>query len=737
MGRQTCLVGRVLGAATVQGDTAVAELSPKQLIKLGPENDDLQVQLANIYTNAGRWDDVERLRGREYARGPQKSPGISLIQSRTESLPIRQDGDGVQAVYCQQNVKSMEGSGVFKTMAALFLAVYVSNKFNLKIFLFRGFYLEQMESKWNIGTNNLGIKAISRNLRLEIDRKRLTRWQGREVVGCSSCVVVKDYREEFEGLNIVQEYVKSYYVNALRIERYIDGLRIKHVKKCKEVKWTLNELQDPLERRIMIDTLQRLGINYHFEQDIKTALAKHYGSLSSGTFPFGDHNLHDIALYFRLLRQAGYLVPTDVFSSFMDEKGHFKVELREDIRGLMSLYEASHLGFKEEEILDEAHDYARMHLNASLMNLQPNLARAVKDTLENPYHMSLARFQSKCYLQNFHGTYGWMGLLEQLWKIDFNIVQSINRLELLQIFKWWREVGLSEELKFARNQPLKWYMWPMVVLPDPKFSEHRIEMTKIISLVYVIDDIFDVRGTLDELLPFTAAINKWEPTAIERLPNYMKICFKILDEITNEIADKVLREHGWNPLHSLRKAWGSLCDAFLVEAKWFASKQVPKANDYLENGVVSSGVHVVLLHGFFLLGEGITKENVDRVEHSPGPALMSCPATILRLWDDLGSAKDEEQDGHDGSYLECYLKDHKQGSSMESAREHVFDLISDSWKQLNRETLEWSSFSPSLMRVSLNSARMVKVMYGYDDNQRLPALEEYINSLLRESIPLY
>ncbi|XP_043717958.1 pentatricopeptide repeat-containing protein At3g46790, chloroplastic-like [Telopea speciosissima] len=70
----------LLGAATVQGDTAVAELAAKQLIKLVPENDDLQVQLANIYANAGRWDDVERLRGRVCSRRPQKNPGISLIQ---------------------------------------------------------------------------------------------------------------------------------------------------------------------------------------------------------------------------------------------------------------------------------------------------------------------------------------------------------------------------------------------------------------------------------------------------------------------------------------------------------------------------------------------------------------------------------------------------------------------------------------------------------------------------------
>ncbi|XP_042518571.1 (3S,6E)-nerolidol synthase 1-like [Macadamia integrifolia] len=530
-----------------------------------------------------------------------------------------------------------------------------------------------------------------------------------------------------QSLNLVSEPSPDY---------MDDGLRIKHVEKCMETRFTFYQLEDPLESMIMIDALQRLGIDYHFEHDIKTLLDKHSGSLSLASSPFRDQNLHDVALHFRLLRQAGYWIPTDVFRSFKDKKGHFKVELSEDIRGMMSLYEASYLGLMEEEILNEAHDYASMHLNASLMNLQPQLATAVKDTLENPYHMSLAKFQSKRFLKSFHGTYGWMGLLQQLWKMDFNIVQSIHRHELLQVFEWWRKLGLSQELKFARNQPLKWYMWPMMVLPDPKFSDVRIDMTKIISLVYVIDDIFDVRGTLDELVLFTEAINRWEPTEIERLPNYMKICFRVLDEITSEISDKVLREHGWNPINSLRKAWGSLCDAFLVEAKWFASKQqVPKAKEYLENGVVSSGVHVALLHGFFLLGEGITKETVDCMEKSPGPALMSCPATILRLWDDLGSAKNEKQDGHDGSYLECYLKEHK-GYSTESARANVFRLISDAWKQLNEETLSWNSLAPSLTRVSLNSARMVSVMYGYDDNQRLPALEECIKSLLHESIPL-
>lgn len=69
-------------------------------------------------------------------------------------------------------------------------------------------------------------------------------------------------------------------------------------------------------------------------------------------------------------------------------------------------------------------------------------------------------------------------------------------------------MGLSQELKFARDQPLKWFMWPLAVLSNPQFSKYRVELAKAISFIYVIDDIFDVYGTPDELILFTEAVNR-------------------------------------------------------------------------------------------------------------------------------------------------------------------------------------------------------------------------------------
>ena len=132
---------------------------------------------------------------------------------------------------------------------------------------------------------------------------------------------------------------------------------------------------------------------------------------------------------------------------------------------------------------------------------------------------------------------------------------------------------MADELKYARNQPLKWFTWSMAMLTDPSLSEERIELTKAISFIYVIDDIFDVYGTIDDLTLFTEAVNRyfpdiieindskilkynlyrWDIAASEHLPDYMKKCFRTLHEITNEIGYKVCKKHGFNPIDHLAK----------------------------------------------------------------------------------------------------------------------------------------------------------------------------------------
>jgi hypothetical protein len=74
------------------------------------------------------------------------------------------------------------------------------------------------------------------------------------------------------------------------------------------VRMMFNEVVDPLERLELIDILQRLGISYHFDDEIQKTLKGIYNANNGGEM-CNKENIYATALEFRLLRQHGYSVP--------------------------------------------------------------------------------------------------------------------------------------------------------------------------------------------------------------------------------------------------------------------------------------------------------------------------------------------------------------------------------------------------------------------------------------------
>ena len=92
----------------------------------------------------------------------------------------------------------------------------------------------------------------------------------------------------------------------------------------------------------------------------------------------------------------------------------------------------------------------------------------------------------------------------------------------------------------------------------------------------------------------------------------------------------------------------------------------------------------------------------------------------------------DEQNGVDGSYIECYMKEH-QSISAEEAQRHVVNLISSEWKILNQEMMIPNALPSSFKKFCLNAAKMVPLMYSYCSNQSQPILKEYVKYLLSVS----
>jgi predicted transcriptional regulator len=75
-----------------------------------------------------------------------------------------------------------------------------------------------------------------------------------------------------------------------------------------------------------------------------------------------------------------------VFDKFKDTNGEFKKTIINDVKGILSLYEASFLSVHGEQILDDALVFTKANLESSAMQSSPRLADHIRNALIRPFH---------------------------------------------------------------------------------------------------------------------------------------------------------------------------------------------------------------------------------------------------------------------------------------------------------------------------------------------------------------
>ena len=79
----------------------------------------------------------------------------------------------------------------------------------------------------------------------------------------------------------------------------------------------------------------------------------------------------------------------------------------------------------------------------------------------------------------------------------------------MSIKRWWKNTRLGENLIFARDRLMELFFWSMGMIDQPQFGCCRINLTKVGALLTIVDDVYDVYGTLDELKLFTDSIERF------------------------------------------------------------------------------------------------------------------------------------------------------------------------------------------------------------------------------------
>ncbi|KAL5055168.1 hypothetical protein RYX36_035850 [Vicia faba] len=470
---------------------------------------------------------------------------------------------------------------------------------------------------------------------------------------------------------------------------------------------------NPLRDANLIDSIQRLGLYHHFELEIGELLQHiHNNYVQNGTVTLNlNQDLQSIALVFRLLRQHGYHILPGVFEKFKNEQGNFKETLVDDVEGMLSLYESTHMRIHGEDILDEAFSFTSSHLEIMTTQLSPSLATKISHSLKRPLFKNLPRLVARNYISTYEEDPSHDETLLLLAKLDFNLLQKRHQKELGHISKWWKELDFATKLPFTRNRIVEAYFWILGVYFESQYSVGRKIMTKVIAMASVIDDIYDNYGTLEELQLFTQAIKRWDMSCMDFLPEYMKFCYKALLDVYEEMEQEILKEGRAFCVNYVKNEMIRLVEAYFTEAEWFSSNFIATMEEYMALGIVTSGYYLLTATSFIGMGCIATEEVFKWLTNNP--KIVNASSIISRLMDDIVSNEFEQKRGHSASSIECYMNEHD--VCREEAINELSRQVTYAWKDINEELLDSTDIPKPLLTRVLNLARVIYVLYKDED----------------------
>ncbi|CAN0878474.1 Probable terpene synthase 3 [Linum grandiflorum] len=468
------------------------------------------------------------------------------------------------------------------------------------------------------------------------------------------------------------------------------------------------------EKLKLIDVVERLGIGYHFEAEIEEQLEHVYN---------GGDNVHDdlstVALQFRLLRQHGYSVTSDIFNKFKNEEGSFKKEQANDVQGMLSMYEAAYLRKRGETVLDEAIEFTTVHLTNSIANVvgdagdeQVLLRERVARALRRPLRKGVEKHEQLFFISNYEKEESHNQVMLKLAKLSWNVLQHMYQQELRDLTKWWIDLDFATKLSFARDRLIEVYFWAVGAMWEPKFSLARYMITKITCLVSIADDIYDVHGTIDELELLTATVERWD-TSMKDLPEYMRLFYGALIDFVDEI-DSITSKQG-RPFCADygKRAEKNQMRAYLAEARWFAKGKVPTIQEYRRLGVYSCTYPLLTYSALCGLGDKAPKEAFEWLVADP--KILVAISDHCRLMDDIVSHEFEQERGHVASAVECYMKQY--GVSRKEAVEVLNQFLEDDWKDINEGCLNSPGFiSKEVLSMFVGLAKVMEVLYKEFDS---------------------
>ncbi|KAF7140195.1 hypothetical protein RHSIM_Rhsim06G0194900 [Rhododendron simsii] len=156
----------------------------------------------------------------------------------------------------------------------------------------------------------------------------------------------------------------------------------------------------------------------------------------------------------------------------------------------------------------------------------------------------------------------------------------------------------------------------------------------MICLVSIIDDIYDAsRATIEELVLFNEAIQRWEVSSLDQLPDYMKVVYQAVLDAYNMIDEEMAKQGKLYATNYAKSAVKDMTRGYLAEAKWYHEGYVPSFEEYMPTAMLSGGQQALAITFLVGMGELATKEALDWLYTDP--LIVQGASVVGRLMDDV------------------------------------------------------------------------------------------------------
>ncbi|CAL1403874.1 unnamed protein product [Linum trigynum] len=457
------------------------------------------------------------------------------------------------------------------------------------------------------------------------------------------------------------------------------------------------------ERLHLIDAIERLGTGYHFEEEIEQVLGQIYQDLQIRD----DEDLVTVALRFRLLRQHGYNVSSDVFDKFK-RGGEFKKELVNDGEGMLNLYEAAYLRTRGESILDEAIEFTKTHLISAMVSAaaelgSPVFAELVARALKRPLRKVVESCEHLSFISVYEKFEGHDPKLVKLAKLNFNVLQNMYQTELRILTEWWMDLDTPNKLSYARDKLVESYFWAIGPMWEPKYSLARQFFTKTTQIGTLLDDTYDVHGTIDDLELFTNAIVRWDTSKKDK-KDYMIILLEAISAFYDEIEAVTCKEGRVWCLDDGKRAVANVARLYLAEERWVDKGCVPTLEEYREVSSLSTCYEWMVYSALCAMGASVSQHVFQWLFSKP--TMLIATTDLCRLMDDVADSKVKQGRENFATSVECYMKQYD--VSRQEAVEGLNRIIEEDWMIMHEELLNPPSGVPRELLVML--FRLAQVM---------------------------